>query len=407
MDEFRVWNTARTQAQIQANRSVELVGNEAGLLTYYNFNQGTSNGSNIATLSDNQTVGTVLNGTLTNFALSGNTSNFINPPSIGVTVAGSATSTSGSTAALLSNPTFVYVDSEGSIYVSDQSNHRIQKFPAGSVAGTSAVTIAGGNGLGVGANQLYNPLSFAFDAAKSLYVADQSNNRIQKFPVGSTSSTSAVTVAGGNLSGYAYNQFSNPTGVYIDNAGYLFVTDQSNYRLLRFPPNSTSTTNGVMLIGNLGSANTSGGLYNPLGPIVIDTAGNIYVSDQSNHRIQKYKPLYASTAYQPVAAGSYTATVTSYNGCVSTSSNSISISPVASVTASASASKICVGTSVTFTATATSGGSSPTYQWYKNGTTVGTGLPTYTDASLNNNDSVWVTLNASISTCGVGTSNKL
>lgn len=40
IDEVRIWNTARTQAQIQANSNVELSGNEAGLLAYYQFNEG-------------------------------------------------------------------------------------------------------------------------------------------------------------------------------------------------------------------------------------------------------------------------------------------------------------------------------------------------------------------------------
>ncbi len=40
IDEVRIWNTARTQAEIQANRSSELTGNEPGLQAYYKFNEG-------------------------------------------------------------------------------------------------------------------------------------------------------------------------------------------------------------------------------------------------------------------------------------------------------------------------------------------------------------------------------
>lgn len=47
---------------------------------------------------------------------------------------------------------------------------------------------------------------------------------------------------------------------------------------------------------------------------------------------------------------------------------------------------ICVGTQVVFSATVTGEGSTPTYQWKKNGTDVGTGLATYTTSILANGD---------------------
>ncbi|MCA0234309.1 MAG: choice-of-anchor D domain-containing protein, partial [Bacteroidetes bacterium] len=80
MDELRIWNVQRTQAELKNTMHTELVGNEAGLVAYYNFNQGTAGGTNtsITTLIDNQTSSPSKNGTLNeNFSLTGTTSNWV------------------------------------------------------------------------------------------------------------------------------------------------------------------------------------------------------------------------------------------------------------------------------------------------------------------------------------------
>lgn len=76
-DEFRVWNVARSQAQIQADMNHDInPATASGLVAYFNVNQGIANGSNtgLTTLLDQ--MGTQ-NGTLTNFALSGTGSNYV------------------------------------------------------------------------------------------------------------------------------------------------------------------------------------------------------------------------------------------------------------------------------------------------------------------------------------------
>ncbi|MFY7885984.1 MAG: LamG domain-containing protein, partial [Dolichospermum sp.] len=77
IDEVRIWNTARTQAEIQANMFDTIVGLPSGLVAYYNFDNGTAGGTNtgLTTLADKTT--NALNGTLSGFALTGTTSNWI------------------------------------------------------------------------------------------------------------------------------------------------------------------------------------------------------------------------------------------------------------------------------------------------------------------------------------------
>lgn len=76
-DELRIWNTARTQVEIQNNMNTALAGNEAGLIVYYTFNQGIAGGTNtgITILTDKTSNAT--SGTLNNFTLSGASSNWV------------------------------------------------------------------------------------------------------------------------------------------------------------------------------------------------------------------------------------------------------------------------------------------------------------------------------------------
>lgn len=218
----------------------------------------------------------------------------------GVTVAGG--NGSGSNANQLSLPSAVLVDAKANVYVVDMGNNRIQRFPSGSTSATSGTTIAGGNGGGSAANQLASPLGLARDSAGNLYVADAKNNRVQKFPSTSTSATNGTTVAGGNGAGAGANQLFGPSGVGVDAAGNLFVSDNGNNRVQKFPSSSTSATNGVTVAGGNGSGANADQLSAP-GGIGLDGSGNLYVTDTLNSRVQKFPVGSTSTTSAITVAG--------------------------------------------------------------------------------------------------------
>jgi hypothetical protein len=62
IDELSVWNTALSLAQIQSFIGQRLVGNEAGLVAYYNFAGNTKNGQAITILNSCTATGAALNG---------------------------------------------------------------------------------------------------------------------------------------------------------------------------------------------------------------------------------------------------------------------------------------------------------------------------------------------------------
>jgi hypothetical protein len=76
-DELRIWNIAKTPAQILSSMNTELAGNEPGLVNYYNFNQGAVGGNNVGITSLIDKTVSNKNGTLFNFALNGISSNWV------------------------------------------------------------------------------------------------------------------------------------------------------------------------------------------------------------------------------------------------------------------------------------------------------------------------------------------
>ena len=112
----------------------------------------------------------------------------------GTRVAG-ATSGAGTAANQLDRPFSVGLDSSNALYIADQQNNRIQKWTIG--AGSGA-TIAGqsGGGSGISSSEFNLPSAILFDASNNFYVADTLNNRIQYWPSGAPSGSTVAGVLG-------------------------------------------------------------------------------------------------------------------------------------------------------------------------------------------------------------------
>ncbi len=110
IDEVRIWNTARTEAEIQGRMNCELTGNETGLIAYYNFNQAAPNGNNSGNNTPTDNSGNGNTGTLNNFQLSGNNSNWVDGVSLTGAVVPSVSIThgtlyAGTSSTFTANPT--------------------------------------------------------------------------------------------------------------------------------------------------------------------------------------------------------------------------------------------------------------------------------------------------------------
>lgn len=81
IDELRFWNVVRTPAELSAFSGTEYCTAPSALKAYYQFNEGTAGDDNTG-LSTTQEMAASNNGTLTNFALTGAASNWVNGASL-------------------------------------------------------------------------------------------------------------------------------------------------------------------------------------------------------------------------------------------------------------------------------------------------------------------------------------
>ncbi len=192
----------------------------------------------------------------------------------------------GSANANFHNPTGIACDGKGDVWVVDTNNHRVQKFD-GKLGGYMMKFGSRGNGEG----QFNAPWGIAVDRVRGyIYVVDSANFRVQKFDM-----SGEFIMAWGSF-GNGDGQFYFPRGVAVDQEdGTVYVVDMGNHRIQKFDtstnvlPQLLTKWGGSSAPGHASSAlaQEAGQLRSPWG-ITVDGAGQLYVTDTGNHRIEKF-----------------------------------------------------------------------------------------------------------------------
>ncbi|MFD2584443.1 DUF6443 domain-containing protein, partial [Pedobacter vanadiisoli] len=173
-----------------------------------------------------------------------------------------------------------------------------QSYSTGSTITTLSPTVSGGTASASGqttttfvSSGLYNPLNTAVDAAGNVYIADSDNNQIKKVTALGVVTTLAGSYSPGSMDGTgASASFQHPSALAVDAAGNVFVSDQQNHKIRKITPAGVVTTFAGS--GSPGFANGTGAsasFYSPIG-LAFDASGNLYVADYSNHRIRVISP---------------------------------------------------------------------------------------------------------------------
>ncbi|CAF1246209.1 unnamed protein product [Adineta steineri] len=172
------------------------------------------------------------------------------------------------------------IDKNGFLYVSDWEKHEVRRWKMEEYK--RGIIVAGGNGKGDQLNQFNFPTFIFVDEDQSVYVSDTSNHRVMKWR---KDATEGIVVAGGNGQGENLNQLSSPHGVIVDDLGQIYVADCWNDRVMRW---CEGKAEGEIIVGGNGLGYRSNQLNRPRG-LFFDDEKNLYVADFSNHRIEKFE----------------------------------------------------------------------------------------------------------------------
>ena len=154
---------------------------------------------------------------------------------------------------------------DGTFFVSDgYENSRVAKFDKNGKFLMSWGT------KGSGPSQFVLPHCIVVDARRRLYVADRTNHRIQVF----------------DENGKFLDEWPNipqPYHMMITEDQYLWVSDGTTNRLAKYDLNGKLQT-------TWGTQGTNPGYMNAPHSFGVDSAGNLYVANGLNHRVEKFVP---------------------------------------------------------------------------------------------------------------------
>ncbi|MHB8779650.1 MAG: flippase activity-associated protein Agl23, partial [Anaerolineales bacterium] len=169
---------------------------------------------------------------------------------------------------VLNGPRSLAFAKDGSVYVADSRNHRILHLDMTGKTIHEWGTFADGVNTPAGPGTFNEPWGVAIGLDGSAYVTDTWNHRVQKF----TAQGKFITSWGIFGQGETPQSFYGPRGLAVDAKGRVYVTDTGNKRIVVFDANGNFIT-------QFGSAGFDAGQFDEPVGIAVDRNGTVYVVD--------------------------------------------------------------------------------------------------------------------------------
>lgn len=194
----------------------------------------------------------------------------------------------GSEPANMQKPRGIAVAPDGSLYVADSGNNRVQHFtPDGQLLQEWGTFADASQGEAPGGT-FYEPWDVAVGLDGAVYVSDTWNHRVQKF----TADGQFVKTWGYFGQAEQPDAFWGPRGLAVDAQGRVYVTDTGNKRIVIFSADGEFIT-------QFGSTGMGVGQFDEPVGVAVDKNGLVYVTDTWNQRIQIFQPSADGFSYTP------------------------------------------------------------------------------------------------------------
>lgn len=188
-------------------------------------------------------------------------------------------------------PTGLAIDGAGSLYVADGNNTIRVVSPAGVVTTLAGSPDLPGSVDGTGSAARFGGLlqGLTWDGSGNLLVADTYNHTIRRItPAGVVTTVAGLAGQPGATNGaLAIATFSNPSGIAVNAAGTIFVSDYGNDAIRAITSGVVSTFAGIA--GTTGSADgaATSATFNRPHSILVDSLGRLFISDALSNTLRK------------------------------------------------------------------------------------------------------------------------
>ncbi|MEO8760962.1 MAG: LamG-like jellyroll fold domain-containing protein, partial [Bacteroidia bacterium] len=326
IDEVRIWTRALCQGEIQNSMNGELILPQTGLLAYYQFNEGVSAGSNSTVTALTDVTGNGYNGTLTNMALTGATSNWVAPGGV----------TTGSVA-----PAFVS--------------------PSIAVSGTTTICAGATTTLTAAGN--VSTYTWTAGPATAAYTVNPTSNATYSVvgtnSVGCNSNMALATVTVNALPTVGVNSQAICTG----NAAALTATGAATYTwsttetTATIAPTPTAATTDYTVTGtdanNCMNSAVATVTVNALPTLTVTASASVICAGATSTLTATGADTYtwstsdytAATIVTPTATTTdYTVTGTDVNNCMNSAVSTVTVNALPTLTVTVNTATVCAGT---------------------------------------------------------------